>query len=305
MGPALSRDAAAPVARSAPPAASGPAPAVRPAFRTDTGSGPVVGTAFVPAAGPDDGPAPGPPHAVPVEEPVRRGRGGQFPVGVEAIRGARQEIRGQMREQRRLKTLALAMASLLVLGALPLYFGIRAATRDPVFTSLDALAVPAWAAASREDDVDGSRWCLMECRFRERTVESQRGPDETAQVYEKALRDAGWQPWKVAFCPEQPVEGHYSCWRRDELTLDLWVREPACAYDPMRQRPTVGPTDPAAPGGADAQDCTGSRISVKVRNAIGDERTRPQPSTDPSLTGEDPDPVFTDDPLKDLTPSPS
>jgi hypothetical protein len=44
---------------------------------------------------------------------------------------------------------------------------------------------------------------------------------------------------------------------------------------------------------------------VKVRNAIDDDRTKPQPSTDPSLTGEDPDPIFTDDPLGELTPTPS
>ncbi len=26
---------------------------------------------------------------------------------------------------------------------------------------------------------------------------------------------------------------------RDEMTLDLWVRDPACAADPLRNRPTV------------------------------------------------------------------
>lgn len=207
------------------------------------------------------------------------------------------------------------MVGLLVLGAVPLYLGVRAATSDPVFRSLNSLSVPGWAAVQTEDGVSGSRWCFIECRFRERTANSERGTEETAQAYEQALTADGWRPWKVAFCPEQPVEGRYTCWQRDEMTLDLWVREPACAADPLRNRPTVAPSgaeggaaregekNPAE--GAPTQECTGSVVSVKVRNAIDDERTGPQPSIDPSLTGVDPDPVFTDDPLGELTPSPS
>jgi hypothetical protein len=206
-----------------------------------------------------------------------------------------------MREQRRLRLATLALVALLLLGALPLYFGIRAATRDPVFTSLDALAVPSWAATETIDGVSGSRWCLTECRFRERTLTSERDTDETADVYERALTDAGWRQWMPSFCTDQPVEGRYTCWRRDELTLDLWVREPPCASDPMRDRPTVGPGAP----GPDVEPCTGSVVSVKVRNAIADERTGPQPTTDPSLTGEDPDPMLTDDPLQEPTPAAS
>jgi hypothetical protein len=209
------------------------------------------------------------------------------------------ELRRQMREQRRLRLATLALVSLLLLGALPLYFGIRAATRDPVFTSLDALALPGWAATETVDGVSGSRWCLGECRFRERTLTSERGTKETADAYEKALTAAGWRRWQPAFCPDQPVDGRYTCWKRDELTLDLWVRDPPCASDPMRDRPTVGPAAP------DDDSCAGAVVSVKVRNAIADERTGPQPSIDPSLTGEDPDPMVTDDPLEDPTPAPS
>jgi integrin beta 3 len=231
-------------------------------------------------------------------------------AGVTAIRGARAELRRQLREQRRLRMITLVLVSVLVLGALPLYFGIRAATRDPVFNSLDALNIPRWAAVKTEDRVDGSRWCIIQCRFRERTVESQRAPDDTAPVYEGALAAAGWRRWKVAQCPDAPVDGHYTCWQRDEYTLDLWVRKPECAYDPMRLRPTVGPTgEPAAgrsaaPSAAAGGDCSGAAVSIKVRNRIDDERGRQQPSQDPSLTGEQPDPIFSDDPLSP-TPAPS
>ena len=208
----------------------------------------------------------------------------------------------EAREQRTWRLVALIVASLIVLGALPLYFGIRTATRDPVLTSLDALNVPEWAAVDTQDAVSGSRWCLVDCRFRERTAQSQQGPEETTKVYEAALTEAGWRRWQAAkMCPEQPVPGHFTCWTRDELTLDLWVRPPACA---AQQQQAEGSTPlatppPAGPGGT----CDGSVVSVKVRNAIDDDRVRTGPSTDPSLTGEDPDPVFTDDPLSD-DPSP-
>ncbi|MDG4770515.1 MULTISPECIES: hypothetical protein [unclassified Solwaraspora] len=221
-------------------------------------------------------------------------------------------------QQRRLRAMALIMVAVVVLAALPLYFGIRAATRDPVFNSLDRLDVPEWAAQERTDAVSGSRWCLIDCRFRERTMTSERGTEETAQVYTAALTDAGWLPWDAELCPSQPVEGQYNCWTRDELTLDLWVRPPACSDDLLLQRPTVEPpsgesTDGGSTDGesadsppvTEAETCTGSVVSIKVRNAIGDDRMKPQPSTDPSLTGEDPDPVFTDDPLLDLEVEPS
>jgi integrin beta 3 len=229
---------------------------------------------------------------------------GPPPAG-DPARGARSEARRQAREQQRLRMITLVVATLLLLGALPLYFGIRAATRDPVFNTLDALGVPAWASASVADEISGSRWCIIDCRLRERRAESDKSPDETAAVYERALADSGWRRWNVALCPDQPVpEGQrYTCWKRDEYTLDLWVREPACAEDPLRNRPTVGPAEPAVPPEADP--CSGSVVSIKVRNAVDDDRGRPQPSQDPGLTGEDPDPFFTDDPFLEESLPPS
>jgi hypothetical protein len=50
---------------------------------------------------------------------------------------------------------------------------------------------------------------------------------------------------------------------------------------------------------------TGSTVSIKVRNAISDERGRPQTTPDPNLVGETPDPIITDDPLGTPTPAPS
>ncbi|HEY8534437.1 MAG TPA: hypothetical protein VIL44_11320 [Micromonospora sp.] len=260
---------------------------------TDTGSPAAKATAAVrPAVAPQDG--------------RTDGAGPESAEGARRPTGLRSELRRQIREERRFKTLALLMVCLVVLGALPLYFAIRAATRDPVFTSLDSLNIPSWAAVNVVDQVNGSRWCFIECRFRERMAESERGPEETAQIYEKALADAGWQRWDVELCPAQPVDGHYTCWRRDELTLDLWVRQPACAQDPKAKRPTIAPTDDSTPAASPSPEetCAGALVSVKVRNAIDDDRIKPVPSFDPSLVGETPDPIITDDPLADLTPGP-
>ncbi|HEX5540137.1 MAG TPA: hypothetical protein VFX60_01015 [Micromonospora sp.] len=235
----------------------------------------------------------------PIGEGDAAGRDGAPPG--DAVRGVRLQLRQQMREQRRLRLAVLITVSLVVLGALPLYFGIRAVGRDPAFSTLDSLAVPGWAATEIDDRVSGSRWCLVDCRLRERTAQSQRPWEETAQAYEQALTAEGWQSWRSEPCPDQPVEGRYSCWRRDELTLDLWVRD-RCVRDPEESLLPDESIELDEEESPSDEDCDGSVVSVKVRNAVADKRTRPQPSADPSLIGEEPDPIFTDDPLS-TTPS--
>ena len=112
--------------------------------------------------------------------------------------------------------------------------------------------------------------------------------------------------WSSVGAP--PVELKYTCWTRDEFSLDLWVRLPECAVD------AVAAADPATlpstgPDGvvqtADPATCTGSTVSIKVQNAITDPRGKPQPAVDPSLIGETPDPVPPDDSLLEPTPSAS
>lgn len=279
------------------PEPSGVAP-VPPPGRPGEPVGVARAAAVVPTAGgPVDRPVP-----APADGPALRPAGQDVPDDDGAAPGARSELRRQLRERRRLRAAVLALVSVVLLGAVPLFFGIRTLSRDPVFDNLDQLNVPGWAAAKTVDEVSGSRWCLLDCRLRERTVTSEKSPEETAGVYENALRQDGWQPWKVTRCPEQETKGSYTCWRRDELTLDLWVREPTCVPPPVDGEPAIVPS----PGpSAAAAECAGSLVSVKVRNAIDDERTKPQPSTDPSLTGEDPFPTVSADPLGELTPSPS
>nr|WP_244945460.1 hypothetical protein [Couchioplanes caeruleus] len=225
-----------------------------------------------------------------------------------SLRVARSELRTQMRAKRRLRVMTLLSLSVLVLGLLPLVFGIRAATKDPVFTSLDALQVPEWADRNVDDQSAGSRWCFLDCRFRERTAQSERPFEDTNQVYSAALRSAGWKV-RGGQCTDQPTTaGKYTCWTRDEFTLDLWVRLPECAVDAVAAKdpatvPSTGP-DGVVPT-ADPKKCVGSTVSIKVQNAVTDVRGKPEPAVDPSLIGETPDPVLTNDPLLEPTPSAS
>lgn len=201
-----------------------------------------------------------------------------------------------------------------VVGALPFYFVLRAATRDPVITSLDALAVPDWAVQQKNDNITGSRWCLLDCRYRERTAESTRAIPETAKAYREALLAAGWAPMTgVPGCEPSEVNDH-TCWRRDEFTLDLTVSDPACKQDKLRRRPgfEVTPSpDPDTSGSPDAStaptpvdDCTGSMVHIKVFNAIDDVRLRwsPEPTVDPELGNLTDEDMKTADPTS--TPSP-
>ena len=224
------------------------------------------------------------------------------------LRGAGTELRNQMRARRRLRMVTLVSLAVVVLVVLPAFFGLRSASKDPVFSSLDALRVPGWAATKVVDRSSGSRWCFIDCRFRERVASSQRPFRETTGAYESALSEAGWQPWKVADCSDQPVDQTsttYSCWRRDEFTLDLRIGLPDCAVDALAAQ------DPGAlPAGAaaiapDPKKCVGSSVSIKVQYAITDTRGQQEPKQSPDLVGETPAPVLSNDPLLAPTPKAS
>ncbi|MEV6633467.1 hypothetical protein AB0M54_22240 [Actinoplanes sp. NPDC051470] len=208
----------------------------------------------------------------------------------------------KLRSQRRLRVGALIAASIVALILLPALVVFRSISTDPVYASLDSLDLPSWATTRVDDRSTGSRWCLEECKFRERTVQSAQETDPTAKAYTAALTSAGWQPWKVESCPDQPIsDGKYSCWRRDEFTLDLWVRRPDCAVDAAAAQdpdapPSLGP-DGVVPTGP-PKGCKGSTVSIKVQAAIADGRGKPQPAVDPSLVGETPDPQLPSDPLE-------
>jgi hypothetical protein len=276
------------------------------------GTGPIRAGAAVPGrAGDGDGTGPEPggrnnAGAARVAATERGGAPGVPEKGVtETPEGGLAELRHKMRTQRRLRVGVLSALAAMVLLVLPAFFGIRAITSDPVFASLNALNVPSWATQKAVDEGNGSRWCFLDCRFWERMAESERPPKETAAVYTGALKEAGWQSWEVANCPDNPVnadEGSYTCWRRDELTLDLYVSLPGCAVEQVIAVPEGEEgTEEQATGPV---ACEGSTVSIKVRNAITDERGKKD--TNPGPIGVTPDPVLpTDDSLLSPTPEAS
>ncbi|MEU8662884.1 hypothetical protein [Actinoplanes philippinensis] len=218
---------------------------------------------------------------------------GDEPEG--GLRGASAELRHKLRTQRRLRLVTLMSLAALVLLVLPAFFVVRSMSEDPVLASLDALSVPEWASKNDKDFETGNSLCLGVCEFRERVSESDQPFAETTKVYTKALADAGWTERKVKGCPEAPVraeEGTYTCWQREELTLDLSVSLPGCAVDQVSAEgnPQAGvaaePIDPAS--------CVGSTVSIKVWNAIEDERGKEDPAPGPQ--GVQPDQILpTDD----------
>jgi hypothetical protein len=181
----------------------------------------------------------------------------------------RAEIRKHMRIAQQLKVGTLVVVALLLLAAYPIYLFTRSATSDPVFADLDALNLPSWATADHKDAASGSRWCIGQCRFRERTWASRRKDNETFTAYDTALRDAGWRPRSEGVCPAVE-EGNATCWERDEYVLDMWVRAPICDIPPPR--PTTSPQPGASaapdPNANAAQTCPGAYVTVKVFNAI-------------------------------------
>jgi hypothetical protein len=196
---------------------------------------------------------------------------------------ARAELHRQLKAVARLRAATLSLIAAVVLGAPVGVLAIRWATQDPVFVEFDGMDLPGWAAGAHHDEAYGSRWCIKECRFRERTWESSRGPDETNQVYATALRSNGWQPWTVPGCPAEGIDGFDSCWQRDEYVLDLWVRVPVCDVKPVR--PTVGPTD--QPGaGAGGPKTSASPVSPVAASAEpSGAPTTPPAASDPSCPG--------------------
>ncbi len=196
----------------------------------------------------------------------------------------------------RLRAATLSLVAAVLLGAPVGVLAIQWATQDQVFVEFDGMDLPKWAAGGHHDEAYGSRWCIRECRVRERTWESARGPEETNRVYAAALRRNGWTPWTVAGCPAEGIDGFDSCWQRDEYVLDLWVRVPVCDVKPVR--PTVGPTGAPgagtsgptarAPGGRTASPAASAAASPAASGtaspAAGAEPTGP-PAGDPACPG--------------------
>jgi integrin beta 3 len=186
--------------------------------------------------------------------------------GREIRTGRRAEISHAVREVRRLRTATIVLVVLAVLGAPLAFYAVREVARDPVFVELSALEVPSWAARDPRDEASGSRWCIRQCRFRQRIWRSERNAEETSAVYTRALTTAGWRPWRVAGCPQEGVEGFETCWQRDEYVLDLWVYLPDCEV--QLKAPDPSASGAAATGPQAEAVCPPTVVTMKVVNRV-------------------------------------
>jgi hypothetical protein len=245
----------------------GPPPVGPPGSRPGPGTGP-----------PGPGPGTGPPGAGPGSGPPGPGPGsgppgaGLTPAELLVTTGMikRAEIRRQLRVAQQLKVATLVVVAMLLLLAYPIYELTKAGVKDPVLGQLDSLNLPGWAALRHDDATAGSRWCINQCRFRQRTWESERKPDETNLAYDTALREAGWRPRTDGICPAVQ-EGTATCWKYDEFVMDMWVREPVCDVPPPRA--SASPRPSASPGSSgqaapSAPTCPGSLVTMKIFNAV-------------------------------------
>jgi hypothetical protein len=277
--------------RTAPAAAHAPAPveAGPPSAGLAEALGSIAGPAATPHAEPSDAAlaapatpaapaevAPPPPLLPDLDEdPFPLGDGGREDgiseedalfSGTREIRtGRRASLRTELNEVRRTRTVAVIILVLAVLGAPLAFYAVRETANDPVFGHLGALDVPDWAAKNPQDQTTGSRWCIGECRLRQRIMRSERLPDETNVVYTEALKKAGWAAWKIEGCPPEGQDGFESCWQRDEYVLDLFVYQPECEV----QLKTPDPSKPATPL-AEAV-CPPTVVTLKIINKVSFE----------------------------------
>jgi hypothetical protein len=280
--PQHSSPADAPTAPMPPGALPRDAPPVVRGFRLDPPLGGVTTGELRALQSDRDRPAPRPkepPRESPAPVTPTAGRQAADPITGDhpvAPTGRRAEIRRHFRQLQQLRTATVVVALLVILGAPLAFYVVREVTRDPVFVELDGLDLPSWAARQHSDQAEGSRWCIRECRFRERTWESQRSPVETDQAYERALREAGWRVWNAPGCPPENIDGFETCWQRDEYVLDMWIREPTCetlprfGASPGANPPAAAPGASTAPSpAASPSGCSGALVTVRVINRIG------------------------------------
>ncbi|GLZ75304.1 hypothetical protein Afil01_01110 [Actinorhabdospora filicis] len=163
----------------------------------------------------------------------------------------------ELRREHRLRLATYATAAVLAIGFVPMLLLAREAGEDPVFADLDDLALPGWAATSTADAATGNRWCVGECRTRERTWTSARTLPETRDAFAEALREEGWEPLLLEGCPPGvDVVGSYACWSRDEYVLDLWIRPVPCDVTDLAAR----------------DKCSGALATAVVRDRVADPR---------------------------------
>jgi hypothetical protein len=158
---------------------------------------------------------------------------------------------------------------LVLIGILPAVLVIAGTSGNSDLSTIDQLAVPAWAEAAPVDHAIGNPWCLSSCRKTERTASSTHPVGATAAAYGSALRAAGWTPAPATACPPATKGTDQSCWVLDRRQLNVLVIPSPCAVAPP---PTTEPglTDPPipAPRTAPKSGCAPTTVEMSLFDRI-------------------------------------
>lgn len=158
----------------------------------------------------------------------------------------------------------LVVVVVVLLGILPLYLLSSSGSQNAAFGQLDALNLPSWASGHPVDHTSGDRWCVGDCLVSQRTWQSSRSVDVTADAYATALVAAGWTKAPSAACPPQVKGESLTCWQLDADQMNVLVTNAPCAVGPV---PTTEPglvdpgatVKPSSPAG-----CDPTSVDVKV-----------------------------------------
>lgn len=140
------------------------------------------------------------------------------------VGGRAGQVRAELlRHYRRIRRLRRAMLGVVAFGLIAVATVAAAGDRlghDPGFSVLDEVAVPVLDTESAHESVYGNRWCIGQCRVRERVWESTVPVPATRDAIVRTLDGRGWRT--AADC--DVADGvERLCLRRDEFLLDIWI----------------------------------------------------------------------------------
>jgi len=162
----------------------------------------------------------------------------------------RTDLIRQYRRLRRLRLATLGVIAAALLAATGLALGADRWTPDPAYRVLDELTIAPLSADSARDTAYGNRWCVGQCRVRERVWSSGVTVADTRASMDAALEARGWRP-SGRDCDADSPEVSRICVQREEFLMDVWIGPADCDASGCRTATVLAMVRPAtspAPG---------------------------------------------------------
>ena len=139
----------------------------------------------------------------------------------------RAELIRQYRRLRRLRLATIGVVAAALVAMVGLGLGADRWTTDPGYRVLDELAVAPLIADSARDSAAGNRWCIGQCRVRERVWSAGATVADTEAAVTVALSARGWRPSGRDCAPDSPEVARI-CVQREEFLMDVWIGPADC-----------------------------------------------------------------------------